>query len=716
MADETSTLEAKCSCPQPYFEFWGNASGWHCKICKAGFAGESPEATIAEEQRKEALRLDMEAFGGDPERSSEASWMRGVTVSWLTSWTNAHDCWDYTTRKVCLEIVMKETQSRRCRYVELDGCVSEVGPADVFISHAWGATWGNIVGAIAGILDPDTRVWLDLFAVRQWPGNDADLDFTGVVKRCKSFIVVIPSLSTLRDRDSFFTRRDLALLLPLEDRNRLPFLRYWCLVEIAEAIRQGMPVVCMGGSGIRGADGVHFSYDNNMLVIASQCIDVESAEATNPDDKAKLALILQKVPGGAQGVNRLIRRLLYGASLCNSVAIDGSNPILSDAALGRMNCLEAFFHANETDKNALNSMLCAVAAGGFIAAARFLLDHGVEPSFKRKDQQDKSAMSCAALGGSIAILELLLKAGANVNRRHIGDFTPIVFAATRNNAEAIVYLFEAGGDVHINGSNAALLYSEETKSHRAYWVVSILSEIQRLENLLFALDPDTRSPELKPLVDKVKILLRLTDENDAMDAEIEMEDYHSELSKMMKVLSYLLSYEGIHVKGGISRELIRPFIVRSIVAGAANDCFDSRAGRSSARTTRTDDCLDKIFENVVGKDTGTLIVNLADLFENGSLPNGDDLAQLSGEFKNEEQEVALALMFFATGAMQQHIDSNGAQNEESYLVLCARYEYGHLCRILIDLGLGLDLESLEIILEDEPETLQFLRHVHENRH
>ena len=59
----------------------------------------------------------------------------------------------------------------RCRFVDLPevrakGCVGE---ADSFGSHCWGATWGQLVASLADQADPNRRVWIDIFAVRQWP-------------------------------------------------------------------------------------------------------------------------------------------------------------------------------------------------------------------------------------------------------------------------------------------------------------------------------------------------------------------------------------------------------------------------------------------------------------------------------------------------------------------------------------------------------------------
>ena len=62
------------------------------------------------------------------------------------------------------------TSLTRCRYVDLPGVrgAASVGPADIFLSHCWGARFGTLVAAAAEKLMPTSHVWVDLFAVRQW--------------------------------------------------------------------------------------------------------------------------------------------------------------------------------------------------------------------------------------------------------------------------------------------------------------------------------------------------------------------------------------------------------------------------------------------------------------------------------------------------------------------------------------------------------------------
>ena len=83
-----------------------------------------------------------------------------MAVGWLVEWTNKHGLWRKTTKEVVDEIVRPATEATRWRYVELPSvkkaripkAVGEkmdvVGPADVFVSHAWSARWGDLARVV----------------------------------------------------------------------------------------------------------------------------------------------------------------------------------------------------------------------------------------------------------------------------------------------------------------------------------------------------------------------------------------------------------------------------------------------------------------------------------------------------------------------------------------------------------------------------------------
>ena len=150
------------------------------KAAEERAAAEKAGLSVEEWRRQEEEWLqkvqaqDLAAFGTnepDSDASALASHRRAVTIRWLREFTNKHKCWDWPTWRVVRDIIKAATAGTRCRYVDLPevqatGCVGE---ADTFGSHCWNATWGHLVASLSDQSDPNRRVWIDVFAVRQWP-------------------------------------------------------------------------------------------------------------------------------------------------------------------------------------------------------------------------------------------------------------------------------------------------------------------------------------------------------------------------------------------------------------------------------------------------------------------------------------------------------------------------------------------------------------------
>lgn len=77
----------------------------------------------------------------------------------------------------------------------------------------------------------DPLQWIDLFAVRQWPGNGADLDFRGVLSGCTAAIVAAAPFKGPLSEDTEFSAE---AFLKTDDYTAaarvLPFCRLWCIV------------------------------------------------------------------------------------------------------------------------------------------------------------------------------------------------------------------------------------------------------------------------------------------------------------------------------------------------------------------------------------------------------------------------------------------------------------------------------------------------------
>jgi len=145
-----------------------------------------PHVIAEEEVRKEAAENEDKAAGFD----FESLRARGVRVDWLVQMTFALNLWEWKTWEVVQFLVKPVTErARRCRFADLPEVQKFAGRATVFMSHCWSARWGDLVVAAAAGARGDRIVWIDAFAVRQWPGNGADLDFRGVIRGCEAVVV-----------------------------------------------------------------------------------------------------------------------------------------------------------------------------------------------------------------------------------------------------------------------------------------------------------------------------------------------------------------------------------------------------------------------------------------------------------------------------------------------------------------------------------------------
>jgi hypothetical protein len=145
-----------------------------------------------EEKRKAAAEAEDEAAG----ENAETLRARGVRVDWLLAMSFALDLWNWKTWEVCQSLVKPATEDYdRCRFADLPFVEPYTGPATVFLSHCWGGKWGDLVAAACGGASTDRIVWIDIFAVRQWPGNSADLNFRGVISGSTALIVALAPVS-----------------------------------------------------------------------------------------------------------------------------------------------------------------------------------------------------------------------------------------------------------------------------------------------------------------------------------------------------------------------------------------------------------------------------------------------------------------------------------------------------------------------------------------
>ncbi|KAK3245715.1 hypothetical protein CYMTET_44735 [Cymbomonas tetramitiformis] len=415
--EASSSVSAMCTGDKhPFLEL--RQGGYYCSDCQAEIedaarvSEENEYLRIVEEQ--DALRFGVGATA--VECSADASHgSRGVTIDWLLRWTDAHGCWDWPTWQVVRFIVRPATRSNHCRYVELPEIATSkgvLGPADTFVSHCWGAPWGDLVGAVSDAASPQRRVWVDAFAVRQWPGNAADLDFRGVVRRCSSFVLVCTSLPEVADMLWSDARKKRHENLPVEVRRKISFFRVWCLVEIQAArLVEHVAIVMKGGSMVKETrsdqgrlGGRFFKTDARMLSNMKMLVDIEKAEASVPEDLAREMARVRAEPGGVAALNEMIQDAVATGATCAKRAV------LQSAACGDAHSLQKLLGMDEVQKA---EMLRACSFTGYLVVVKLLLQAGAPIDEARKETGGTALMQAAKAGRELVTAHLI-SAGADV--------------------------------------------------------------------------------------------------------------------------------------------------------------------------------------------------------------------------------------------------------------------------------------------------------------
>jgi len=375
------------------------------------------------------------------------SQQRGVSIRFLVEFTNKHNCWSMTSWEIIRKIIKPQTSSSRCRYVELDYMKEYVGEAHSFISYAQAGLFGDLVAAVADHADYDRYVWIDIFAVRQWPSDTPDLDFASTIEHCSSFIIICSSVDLSVPDVFFFSIKK----IPVSIRKMLCFLRVWCLVEIHKAATmKNMPIIMKCGSHkLIDDNNFEFIGNRNMIEALLYLVDIEKAEATVHSDKE---MIMESIRNGC-GVNQLnyvIRGVMAGA-----LEIVNNSSIVQSAACGDIHSLEMILldHTN----------IYAIAAGGYCNLLRSFIE-STNCDINGKNEEGNSAFLHASNSGHIECIKLLISYGCNIHDTNNNGESCLNLAASNGQAECLKYLISCGCNVsHTDNSgytpciNAAMM-------------------------------------------------------------------------------------------------------------------------------------------------------------------------------------------------------------------------------------------------------------------
>ena len=281
----------------------------------------------------------------------------GVRIDWLLAFTFDHDCWDWPTWRVNRDIIKPATRMNRDRYAHLPDVRIFTGPAQVFVSHSWGAKWGDLVLAACDGAQMDRRVWIDLFAVRQWPGREADLDFPSVITKCKALLLVMSMNPELASSD-VLGWDFLATESGAEFQRENALFRLWCIAEVSAAIVSNVPLLVKCGyahvadeltqppSNYMGGFKT-FKYETSgceqMLrnLSRSNVVRCENARCSERVDFIREMKAIRSMKGGCAKINTMVNDALREAYETARLHLPGLDAVLCGELCGQSSTNEA---------------------------------------------------------------------------------------------------------------------------------------------------------------------------------------------------------------------------------------------------------------------------------------------------------------------------------------------------------------------------------------
>lgn len=366
---------------------------------------------------------------------------RGISAAWLMDFTQANNLWDVPTWKVCRDYIVPATLTTRCRFVDLADMQASrsIGRASTYVCHCWGAPFGLIAAALQDDGLEDAYVWIDLFAVRQWPCSRPDMDIETVVTQCSTFMVVCPyvlDVTTMSPEQKInwnFTG------IPTAALDTAPFLRAWCLLEMAIAGRTP-DLAWRVKVGAVNKSMWSAEYRAEMLSALFYMVDANKAAATYDAERDWLRNKLVRDFGAADAINSSVRRRVL-----DSINHTGD-------------CCRALKLADQGHTHALSAVLAEKSASlkskywleaarcGYTKVLRRMVDGGFthDLGVDCEDPGGVTALMQTAFAGHDTTCAFLLSLGCNVDAVDSRGRTAAFIAATEGQASCLQLLIAHG--------------------------------------------------------------------------------------------------------------------------------------------------------------------------------------------------------------------------------------------------------------------------------
>jgi hypothetical protein len=389
---------------------------------------------------------------------------RGVTVGFLRRLTDTLSLWDKPTWWVVQHVIKPLTNDRACRLVSLDEVAPFVGPAEQFVSHAWGATWGALVAAVGEHSSLRRCVWVDIMAVNEHPGHDQDNDLHLLEDAVES----MPQGTLLVWDDTAWERLNLTTVaaeeraLPAEEREekeRLrkevyetsnPMLRIWCLFELLLTVQRcKLLLVRLGhldeeGRFEQGAQEMTNEFRGAM--------DVNQARATMEHDRTRILAMVENTIGATQMSDALLGSLEGCSGIMDIPSV--SHAVYNDEAALKETANDTWGEYDECAWEPETTAFHFHASNGYVAPVRALLKAGADVEGQGTIDIDSprsiaTPLGEAAVEGHAEVVTLLIEAGADIEAHyHVNRATtPLMLASKRGHLDVMRVLLEAGAGV-----------------------------------------------------------------------------------------------------------------------------------------------------------------------------------------------------------------------------------------------------------------------------
>lgn len=475
-----------------------------------------PDVIAREEGRKAAAEDEDASAAPTTEAHAKKLHGDGICIAFLLYLTFAFNLWEWQTWEVVQFLIKPATERHgRCRFADLPYVKPFTGPATVFASHCWGGRWGDLVAAVCAGADTRRVVWIDIFAVRQWPGNVADLDFRGVIARVTATLVAVAPvegkltegfMADSREREAFLASRE------YQDAAKvLAFCRLWCIVEMFATLESGKHLVFRGAKFesvdreqrvvhlAGGEDGEEKEKMVDMLDNIKLLVNVKTAECAVPEDRVremgKMEAAIPPEQGGLGFVNKRVQGSIGAGRvaveegiaevdnfMCGEEAalrmlpvdkVEGA--VKAACAAGLVEVVQALFDSEEGQKWAAEARrvvvehyapLYTAAGNGRVGVVELLLGvEGVDVNQAKADT-GSTPLYIACQYNHLAVVERLLAHPAtDVNQVKTGNVTPLIVAADKGHFAVVKVLLEKGADPSIASKFGTSLSRAEAKGH-----------------------------------------------------------------------------------------------------------------------------------------------------------------------------------------------------------------------------------------------------------